>query len=126
MSRLSGAALAVSLCAVIAAGAIGVWRSTALDELACEYVGVGINEPSSESYHSTPLAAATAAVGVDESGRPAAGVVDITDADPAVGDMRVHGERVFAIRVDGRTVGFLSLGRGSGNVGWAVTSSVTC
>jgi len=126
MSRLSAAAFVLSLGAVITAGAIGSLRSTALDELACEYVAVGINEPSAESYHSTPLAAATASVGVDESGRPAAGVVDITDADPAAGDMRVHGERVFAIREDGRTIGFLGLSRGAGNVGWAVTNSVTC
>lgn len=101
-------------------------------ELSCidEFVAVATLEPSSASYHATPMKAAAATVpNMQADGKliPAdAELIDVTDSHPAVAGSLVHGEKVIAARVGGNTLALLGMERGAGETGWAVGSYVAC
>jgi hypothetical protein len=129
--RIPPKALVAGLLAIgtIAVAAVVGWTArTDPAELSCTYVGVAIGEPTNDSIHRTPLAAAEAYADGLATIRgwapPGPGrVIDVSDAHTAAGQLGAGGP-VYAVRDRARTVALLSVGPMTW--GWTVTRSLEC
>jgi hypothetical protein len=117
VSQRGAIATAIAVAVLFISAAAGIRAETAPQELACRFVGVSGNE-TGRAYPTAIEAAATLAA--DLSGRDPEligsnrGVIDVTGSATLEGEP--IGERVFAIRNHGRSVGFLHVDRDAG--GW--------
>ncbi len=126
MSKLGAAAVALAVAAVVASGIAGVQAQTAPGELACEFVAVGMPQPS-RSYPSPERAAAAYAESLSEiEGHRfpgTLGVIEVLDPNTMAGDVSEN-RRVFAVRGHGRTVALVVISKESGS--WVVSGDYAC
>lgn len=118
-------AVTIAIAAVGVSGVMGAGATTALEGLACEFVGVSAGE-SGRTYPTALAAAATFASGVlhtePEQLETDGGVIEVP-ASTAI-DGYPPGANVFAIRDHGRTLGLISVNRDIG--GWAIGRVELC
>lgn len=127
MSKLGAAAVALAVAAVVVSGIVGVQTQTALGELACEFVAVGM-PLSTRSYPSAERAATAYAESLSaiEGHRfpGTLGAIEVMDSDTMAGDVSEN-RRVFAVRGHGRTVALVVITGGEGG-SWVVSGDFVC
>jgi hypothetical protein len=126
MSARAGLAVAIAVVAVLVSGVMGPLAETAPGELDCQFVAVGMPQPST-SYPSAEEAATAFAQSLSEiegsrfPGTLAA--VDVTGTDTIAGAIPEEA-RLFAIRGHGRTVALVVVSKEIGS--WVASTDYVC